>query len=84
MDVFQEDEGEGPTPKDKDKIAFTPNFNEIKYSIVEQFNRTLRGRMWKYLNNPFIIIVWNFIITNMINISVERELKTQNLWLNDI
>ena len=32
----------------KKKILFFTTYNETKASIVERFNRTLKGKMWKY------------------------------------
>ena len=32
----------------KKKISFFTTYNETKASIVERFNRTLKGKMWKY------------------------------------
>ena len=32
----------------KKRIAFFTTYNETKASIVERFNRTLKGKMWKY------------------------------------
>ena len=32
----------------KKKISFFTTYNETKASVVERFNRTLKGKMWKY------------------------------------